>query len=299
VTAMTPDATGDDPSNAADAVTATPDSAERADGGADGRADGAVTGNEAQARITARRYGSRWLDRDFAELIELLRADAEDLDIACQLGRPVDSIRRRIVELVPPGLDRPRSQYGDWLREQLRAETPYDWRAVLRAYHQARNRPYFDNRDGQLLRTAWATRQPLPELRVALGQDEFAIARHLLDLGLAGTLVEVVQRLGVTVGTDLDRRVRLSIERIGTAVHILIVDGLTTGRHVSVHDDAAAGHRELDRLVGQHERGVGRAVDEPGPLTWTLAERAIAGGDTGATEHDTTPPRDPRTPPKP
>lgn len=267
------------------------------------RGVGTGVAGSAVAGTMTRRYGSRWLDRDFADLIDLLRTDAEDLDIARQLGRTVSSIQRRIVELVPGELELSRSAAAIWLRERLRAQEPYDWRATLRAYHDAANRPYFDDRDDALLHRAWAARQPLPTVSNLLRIDEFAIARHLLELGLARTLVEVVQRLGVTAGTDLDRRVRLSIERLGTAVHILIVDGLTTGRHVSVHDDAESGHRELDRLLRQHDRDVDHTGDCAGAvlggLTWTLAERTIAGSNTGATVHDTTPPSSPRAPSAP
>jgi hypothetical protein len=99
-------------------------------------------------------------------------------------------------------------------------------------------------------------------------------------LTLAATLTEVADRLGTSPGGDLDGRVRRGAERLAVTVTILVVDGLPGGRHVSVHDDGEAAETRLDILL--------RHVPDRDGLTqvrWTIADRSIAGDDTGPTHH--------------
>lgn len=228
------------------------------------------------------RGNAMWVDADYVVLVEGLRTGLDQVAIAQRLGRTTGGVRRRMAWLLPPDVDLPRSEVEDWLRETLREDASYDWRAALRHHHDRHNRPYFDHQADELLRQAWSTGRAMPEVAAELGADEFTIARQLIALGLASTLVEVADRLGASPGSVLDLRVRLATERAGAAVWILIVDGLATGRHVSVHDTNNAAQAEVDRLLERHVHPDATVSQ----VTWTIAQRAVAGGSTGETRHD-------------
>jgi hypothetical protein len=229
------------------------------------------------------RANALWVDADYATVVGGLRAGLTEVEIAQRLGRTTRGLRRRWRWLLPPDVDLPRAEIEDRLRATLTGDKDYDWRAALRCHHERTNRPYFDDLADKMLRQAWTARRALPEVAAALGGvDEFTIARQMIALGLAGSLVEVVEQLGATPGGVLDVRVRLAKERQGAAVWILIVDGLAIGRHVSVHDTGNDAQTQLTALLDRHADPEATL----GQVSWTIAHRAVEGGNTGDTRHD-------------
>ncbi|MBA8926820.1 hypothetical protein BC739_004026 [Kutzneria viridogrisea] len=231
----------------------------------------------------AHRAGEWWIYADYQLLADGLTEGLDETELARRLGRTIDAVRSRLPWLVDPDAAVPSTQALDWLRAAFDDDEHYNWPGALREHHARKNRPYFDHRADRALHQAWDARQPMPQLVAALGiDDDLVIAQHLMALGLAGTALEIAGWLGTVPGGRLERRVRLMRERAGTAVWILVADGLATGRHISVHDTQDDAQQAVTELLQQH-RHPDTTVSQ---LTWTIAERMLGCGATGPTWHD-------------
>ncbi|HEV7755400.1 MAG TPA: hypothetical protein VGO94_06010 [Mycobacteriales bacterium] len=93
--------------------------------------------------------------------------------------------------------------------------------------------------------------------------------RHLIELGLASTLVEVTDRLGFTDGGPVHRRRTFALDPANTPITVLVgwnEDGVD---HVSVHLDVADANRAQQGAHPAHE------------LTWLTRTCSLGAGRYG------------------
>ncbi|MQA10756.1 MAG: hypothetical protein GEU98_19825 [Pseudonocardiaceae bacterium] len=237
------------------------------------------------------RAGERWTPGDYETLVEGLRDGLVLEDLAEKLGRSASATRTQLRRLVPRDVDaeiKPRDREA-WLRERLAAGDGYDWLAVLREHSRAEGQHFFTGEDERLLLRAWDERTPLRELVGQLSASETHIARHLIVLGLAHGVADVVERLGATEEGTLDVRMRLAVDRAASSVWVLVVDGaagvgrnreLNLRRHVSVHATQDAALAELDGQIAEHDhRGSAEQV------YWSIVERTAGESTIGTGSH--------------
>lgn len=241
-----------------------------------------------------RRAGARWTDSEYVALIEFLRNGVVLEDIAAAHERSTKAISAQLRMLVPAGADLKASERELWLREQLAGG--YGWQAVLIQNYHADGRHYFTDDDDSALREFWDGRVPLAEMAARLRAPEVHVAKHLVELGLASSMVEVTKHIEVAEASTVGVRARLAADRAACAVWVLTVYGasetpaarpLPLNRHTSLHatrDDALA---ELDRLIANHERGNTRwpPLYGEGAVKWSITERTVGEGTAGAEDH--------------
>ena len=242
-----------------------------------------------------RRAWEIWSESDYERLVELVRAGLPVEDIAEQLGRGVIAVAGRCQLLLPPGVRVPRSRADLELRDYL-ADPDYDWRAGLREAARHQGRIYWDRTADNLVQAGWDQARPLHELVTATGAAEYEVARRLVELDLAESVIAVAERLGCRPGATLDLRVRMAADRAAAAVWVLVADGLLGSqrartlddedgqpmyRHVSLHADQDEAQQTLDRLLAAHVARGGTAEQ----VTITLAARTVGERDIGKTLH--------------
>lgn len=247
-----------------------------------------------------RRSGERWTDAENAKLVELLRANVPLADMARRLQRSTDAILMRCQWMLLPVARVRRSDAEFAMRAELAASPDYDWRAGLRSAYAERGSFYWDQLAENTLREGWSKRAPLDTLTRTTGASEIEIAKQLVTLRLASSVVEVAERLGCAPDATLDVRVRMAADRAAAAVWVLVADGLHGSerakeldregepkayRHVSIHASAETAEQTLVRLLIGH-RNKGGSDEE---VTVTLAQRTVGELAVGATHHEQAP----------
>lgn len=132
-----------------------------------------------------RRAGERWTDEESTLLIELLRDGLPLVDIAARLRRGAEAVASHCQSLLPPGVRVRRAEDELVLRDELAADSDYDWRAGLRAEAAQRGSFYWEPSGDAILRAGWEQRVRLDELVTATGASEIEVAVRLVALGLA------------------------------------------------------------------------------------------------------------------
>lgn len=220
--------------------------------------------------------GSSWDLEDYELFISGLRSGSSDAQLAEALGRSVTAVRARAAYFLPVPEDGGKTPTGERaltaVREALQAEPQWDWLPNVEAHHEARGLPLWSSDDVGEIRSAWESSSPsLPELADELGVDEERIAARLVRDGLAGSLADVVGRMGCTPGGALEARVRVAQYREDTTLWVLTVTGRATVQHVSVHVSQDDARRALQAFTDQ--RLADSKVKQK--LSWTLVPRAI------------------------
>lgn len=110
----------------------------------------------------------------------------------------------------------------DWLRRRLADDPEYDWQTVLnsRAADPCRLR---SESEEEVLPKGWDHQTTLPELVAELQISESTLAHHLIDLGLAADVGEVVDRLGATPGGSVEARARHLRAELAEAICLQVV----------------------------------------------------------------------------
>jgi hypothetical protein len=244
----------------------------------------------------ARRAGEKWTESEYGQLLELLRNGLPLEDIAARLGRGVGAVASRCQRMLPPGHRVHRGEADLVLRTYLADDPDYDWRAGLCAEAAQRGRFYWDSSTDVVLRDGWGAIRPLSELVAATGASELDVAARLVELGLAVSATEVVQRLGCEPDGTLDIRVRMAADRAAAAVWVLVADGLRGSerakeldqpdmakayRHLSLHARPEDARQTLNRLFTGHTTRGG----VPDEVSVTLAQRTVGDLAIGETHH--------------
>jgi hypothetical protein len=204
--------------------------------------------------------------------VEEVRSGLTWEDIAQVHGRKPDAIRARASLLVTETDDTPRSRTkrAETLRELLADNPNYDWLTPLT--NNLPGQHLWSEAEDEALREAWQERTPLPDLAAAWDISELALVRHLIELELASTLVEVTDRLGFTDGGPVHRRRRFALDPGNIPITVLVgwnEDGVD---HVSVHLDVADADRTRQGVHPAHELNwetrtcsLGAGRYDPGP----------------------------------
>lgn len=148
------------------------------------------------------------------------------------------------------------SPYG--LASTRLAEKPeYDWQTVLNSHADD---PYrlWSGMENELLSNGWDHRTGLPKLVAKLQINEPTIAHHLIELGLAADVGEVVDRLGATPGGSVEARARHLPAELEEAVYVLVV--VRAGRPItSLHHS----HEQAEKAFRQIVEGSGSSESRP------------------------------------
>jgi hypothetical protein len=204
--------------------------------------------------------------------------------IAAELLRTPGAVRAQLAQLVPDDakIQRTTQARMDWLRRRLAANPEYDWQTVLNSHADD---PYrlWSGTENELLSDGWDHRTALPELVAKLQISEPTIAHHLIDLGLAGDVGEIVDRLGATPGGSVEARARHLRAELAEAIYVLVV--VRAGRPItSLHHSWEEAERALRQIVE------GSTTTESRPCVF---RRKLDGRDTGRTGRPGFPATDP------
>ncbi|MGW2410454.1 hypothetical protein ACWCXK_39025 [Streptomyces sp. NPDC001739] len=172
------------------------------------------------------RSGERWSAAEYAQLAREL-GSGQDSDIEAipeADGRTVSAIRSAAARMISADEKVPHRAAHRWVAERL-AEG-YDWESVLRSRLLDDGIRYWSAEDDAAFTEAWTARCPLPELARRFQCGERAVAEQMMRLGLADTLIEVVNRLGAEPGGTLElRRVVVSADAVSHAGHVALREG--------------------------------------------------------------------------
>jgi hypothetical protein len=218
------------------------------------------------------RHGEAWTWTDYEQLLQGVFNGLSVQQIAAELLRTPGAVRARLPRLVPDDakIQRTTQALMDWLRRRLAENPEYDWQTVLNSHSDD---PYrlWSGTENELLSDGWEHRTALPELVAQLQISEPTIAHHLIDLGLAADVGEVVDRLGATPGGSVEARARHLRAELAEAIYVLVV--VRAGRPItSLH------HRHEDAEKAFRQRVGGSATTESRP--WVL-RRTLDGRDAG------------------
>ena len=222
--------------------------------------------DEAATTSDLRNVGTPWSDTENAALVQELR-DGHDLDDIAEIhGRTLGAIQARINSMVPDEEDLPTSRQARiaWLREQLTAGE-YDWQTPL----QARTSKYaWRAAEDDQLRKGWELATPLTELSGDLLRSEPMLVRRFIQLRIAKSLGDVIDRLGCDPEGPLALRDAIARGAAGPVIHVLVgVDEVGRLGHVSIHESAHAA-RGLQNAILKQRTDV---------TTWHTVEREVGG----------------------
>ena len=111
----------------------------------------------------------------------------------------------------------------------------------------------------------------MPEIVAELQISEPTIAHHLIDLGMAADVGEIVDRLGTTPGGSVEARARHLRAELAEAIYVLVV--VRAGRPItSLHHS----REEAEKAFRQIVESSGTAESRP----WVL-RRKLDGRDAG------------------
>lgn len=246
------------------------------------------------------RQGTIWCAEDYQLLIDALRQNLPDEEIAEHTERSPAAVRKRASFILDDAY-----QPTEALRvlRRLVSEPDYDWETLVRDAHERRNLPYWDTAADERLILGWAAQQPptMAELTRELDADEDAIAHRCLWLELTDSRAEVVDRFGAAPGGALAAHARLARDKTSVELGVLVATA-ASGKvvHLSLHPTL-----ETTLTIG---RTIPADQLDGDPATWTIGNRIVGEGSVRTTitgvwgvwpaEVDTTP-SPPRTAPTP
>jgi hypothetical protein len=218
------------------------------------------------------RHGEAWTWTDYEQLLQGVFNGLSVHQIAAELLRTPGAARAQLADLVPDDakIQRTTQALMDWLRRRLAENPEYDWQAVLNSHSDD---PYrlWSGTENEILSDGWDHRTGLPELVAELQISEPTIAHHMIDLGLAADVGEVVDRLGATPGGSVEARARHLRAELAEAVYVLVV--VRVGRPIaSLHHS----HEQAEKAFRQIVEGSGTSESRP----WVL-RRKLDGRDAG------------------
>jgi hypothetical protein len=218
------------------------------------------------------RHGETWTWTDCERLLQGVFNGLSVQQIAAELLRTQGAVRAQLARLVPNDAKIQRTDQArmDWLRRRLADDPEYDWQTVLNSHADGLYR-LWGEKEEQVLSKGWDDRTALPELVAKLQISEPTIARHLIGLGLAADVGEIVDRLGATRGGSLEARARHLRAELAEAIYVRVV--VRAGRPiVSLH------HSREEAEKAFRESAEGSATSES--RTWVL-RRKLDGRDAG------------------
>ena len=218
------------------------------------------------------RHGEAWTWTDFEHLLQGVFNGLSLQQIAAELMRTPGAIRAHLPRLVPDDakIQRTTQALVDWLRRRFAEKPEYDWQTVLNSHADD---PYrlWSGMENELLSNGWDHRTGLPKLVAELQISEPTIAHHLIELGLAADVGEVVDRLGAKPGGSVEARARHVRAELEEAVFVLVV--VRAGRPItSLHHS----HEQAEEAFRQIVEGSGISKSRP----WVLRRR-LDGRDAG------------------
>ena len=227
--------------------------------------------NEDHASARPLRQGESWTRNDYEQLLHGVLIGLTVEQIAAELQRTPGGVRGQLRNLVPvDAAVKTTRACMDWLRQRLKADPPYDWRAVLNSRSDGPFRLWSDDEEDKL-GDGWVRRVPLPKLAKELSVSEPSIVHRIVALGLAQNVAEVVERLGATPGGTVDVRARLLRAELSEAIYVLIIDGSRRPR-TSLHHSQEEAERVLREVIGDPAKSDRR---------WWVLRRTLDGRDAG------------------
>ncbi|WP_330178934.1 hypothetical protein OHB26_20730 [Nocardia sp. NBC_01503] len=221
------------------------------------------------------RQGSIWCAEDYRLLVDALRRNLPDEEVAAYVGRTVSGVRSRAKFLL---LNAYRESQALGRLRVLVSEVDYDWESLVREAHGVAGTPYWDDAADQRLTAGW-TAVPAPtmaELTAALGVSEQDIARRCIRLDLTNSRADVVDHFGAAPGGELAAQARLARDKASMEIGVLVVTS-SSGEvaHLSLHPSADAALDEC-RMLPSHK------LSAP-PTAWTVNTRVVGNGNSGTT----------------
>ncbi|GIF19616.1 hypothetical protein BJ973_006661 [Actinoplanes tereljensis] len=218
------------------------------------------------------RHGEVWTWTDCEQLPQAVFDGLSVQQIAAELMRTPGAVGAQLPRLVPDDakIQRTTQALMDWLRRRLTENPEYDWQAILNSHSDGLYR-LWSGTENDILSDGWDHRTALPEIVAKIQISEPAIAHHLIGLGLAADIGEIVDRLGATSGGSVDARARQLRAELAEAIYVLVV--VRAGRPItSLHHS----HEEAERAFRQIVEGAGTTESRP----WVL-RRKLDGRDAG------------------
>ena len=232
---------------------------------------------------TAKRHGEYWEYEDYAELVDRVMRGQTVSEIASGMSRTPSAVQSRLRLMAGLGARTVATGRAlDRLAERL--DTPsYDWECLLSEYERSRGRHLWLPEDDALLRRGWRGQDPLPVLADWIDVSEHAVVQRLIRLGIAESLVEVVDRLGSRKNGPVAQRYRLAKHSADMTVHVLHVDGLPgrTTPHIEVTFTEEEAHERRDQLLAPVP------PDASAGVVWTIAGRVPGSSGRGSTRSET------------
>lgn len=233
-----------------------------------------MTGDGLPDGVVPVRAGAVWTSEEQVALLEGVRDGRPVEDLAVLLQRRESALVKRCKQMLPPGVHPRQAEVDATLREYL-ADPAFDPYAHLRANTGSVWSP---DRD-EVLRHGWQQARPIAVLTGELTVSEVEIAQRLVRLGLAESISAVVERLGSAPDGDLAARSRMSRDRAAAAVWVLVIDGLASGRHLSLHASREDAQSTLDEVAARHVAQGG----DPADLAAEAGQRVAGSGSAGGT----------------
>ncbi|MGK5680624.1 hypothetical protein [Actinoplanes sp. URMC 104] len=170
------------------------------------------------------RHGEIWTETDYEQLLHGVANGLSAQQIATELLRTQGAVNAQLARLVPDDVKIKHTTQArvEWLRQRLTESPEYDWQAVLNSRADDAYR-LWRGREEDLLQAGWNQCTALPELVRRLQISEPAIVRHLIGLGLAADICEVVDRLGATPGGSVEARARHLRAELAEAIYVLVI----------------------------------------------------------------------------
>ena len=215
------------------------------------------------------RHRETWTDCEL--LLQCVFNRMSVQEIAAELLRTQGAVCAQLARFVPHEAKiRRTDQRMEWLRRHLAENPEFDWQAVVNS-HMSDPFRLWSGAQERLLKEGWDQRTALPDLVTLLQISEPTIAHHLIELGLAADIGEVVDRLGATVGGSVEARARLLRAELAEGIYVLIVERPRRAI-TSLHHSREEAERALREIVGDPSATETR---------WWVVRRAIDGRDAG------------------
>jgi hypothetical protein len=167
----------------------------------------------------------------------------------------------------------------DWLRRRLTENPEYNWQTVLNSHADD---PYrlWSGTEEALLGDGWNHRTALSELIAKLRTSEPTVAHHLIDLGLAADVSEIVDRLGAAPGSSVEALARHLRAELAEAIYVLVV--VRAGRPIiSLHHSREEAERrsvKISGAPGHRIASVSASAQTRWPRHGTKLDAPISGG---------------------
>ncbi|SNT65410.1 hypothetical protein SAMN05421812_12268 [Asanoa hainanensis] len=195
------------------------------------------------------RHGEAWSWTDYEQLLQGVFDGLSVRELAAKLRRTPGAVRAQLGQLVPDEAKAWRTaERIDWLRRCLAENPEYDWQAVLNS-HLTDPFRLWSGTEECLLRDGWENRTALPDLVATLQISEPTIVHHLIKIGLAAHVGEVVDRLGATAGGSVEARARLLRAELSEAIYVVIVEG-SRRPIASLHHSAEGAEKAMRETIG-------------------------------------------------